>query len=209
MGTRSSPNSIYTINTSTGAATLVGPTGFLANFAQGMDFDNEDGTLYIFLYVGTGVNHYGTVNLATGAVTPLASSNPLGEFEGATQTLGTCIPNDYGWLSLNPITGTTAAADTTPVDVTFNSTGLLQGTYTGQLCVRSNDPDNGPGNETNLVVVPVTLTVLPPTAVTLNGLAASSEQAQAPLPLAGLPLAALPAAVSLALGAAYVLRRRR
>ncbi len=107
-------DSIYTINTSTGAATLVGPTGFLANFAQGMDFDNEDGTLYIFLYVGTGVNHYGTVNLATGAVTPLASSNPLGEFEGATQTLGTCIPNDYGWLSLTPITGTTAAAGYDP-----------------------------------------------------------------------------------------------
>ena len=95
-------DSIYTINTSTGAATLVGPTGYAANFAQGMDFDNEDGTLYIFLYIGTGVNHYGTVNLATGAVTALATTNPTGEFEGATQTLGLCIPNDYGWLSTSP-----------------------------------------------------------------------------------------------------------
>jgi len=41
--------------------------------------------------------------------------------------------------------------------------------------------------------------------VTLDGLNA----AQAPLPLAGLPLAALPAVVSMALGAAYVLRRQR
>ncbi len=82
--------------------------------------------------------------------------------------------------------------------MTFDSAGLPVGTYTGQLCIRSNDPDNGPGNETNLVVVPVTLTVPPPTAVTLSDLAASSEQAQAPLPVSGLPLAALPAVVSLA-----------
>lgn len=201
-------DSIYTIDTSTGAATLVGPTGFLANFAQGMDFDNEDGTLYIWLYIGTGANRYGTVNLATGAVTPLATDNPLGEFEGATETLGLCIPTDYGWLSLTPTAGTTAPAATTAVDVAFDSTGLAVGTYTGQLCVRSNDPDNGPGNETDLVIVPVTLTVQPPTAVALDGLAASSEPVQAPLPLAGLPLAALPAAVGLALGAAYVLRRK-
>jgi hypothetical protein len=44
----------------------------------------------------------------------------------------------------------------------------------------------------------------PPTAVTLDDLSA----AQAPLPVAGLPLAALPAVVSLALGAAYALRRK-
>lgn len=201
-------DSIYTIDTSTGAATLVGPTGFLANFAQGMDFDNEDGTLYIWLYIGTGANRYGTVNLATGAVTPLATDNPLGEFEGATETLGLCIPTDYGWLSLAPTAGTTAPAATTAVDVAFDSTGLAVGTYTGQLCVRSNDPDSGPGNETKLVIVPVTLTVQPPTAVALDGLAASSEPAQTPLPLAGLPLTALPAAVGLALGAAYVLRRK-
>jgi hypothetical protein len=56
--------------------------------------------------------------------------------------------------------------------------------------------------------VPVTVTVTAPTAVTLSGLAASGETAQTPLPLAGLPLAALPATIGLALGAAYVLRRR-
>jgi hypothetical protein len=35
------------------------------------------------------------------------------------------------------------------------------------------------------------------------------DAVQASLPAAGLPLAALPATISLALGAAYVLRRRR
>ena len=173
-------DSIYTINTSTGAATLVGLTGYLANFAQGMDFDNEDGTLYIFLYVGTGVNHYGTVNLTTGAVTALASTNPTGEFEGATQTLGLCIPNDYGWLSTSPISGTTAANSVTPVTVTFDSTAWANGVYTGQLCIRSNDPDNGPGNETSLVQVPVTLTVEAVTVPNIDVSPLSLSSAQAP-----------------------------
>ena len=46
-----------------------------------------------------------------------------------------------------------------------NATGLAAGSYAGNLCVTSNDPDAGPGNGTALVVVPVSLTVdapLPP-----------------------------------------------
>ncbi len=100
-----------------------------------MDFDNQDGTLYIFLYQGSGANIYGTVNLTTGAVTPLATTNPTGEFEGATQTLGICVPTDYSWLAVNPVAGTTPPAGSTPVDAAFDSTGLAVGTYTGQLCV--------------------------------------------------------------------------
>jgi hypothetical protein len=111
---------------------------------------------------------------------------------------------DIPWLTLSPASGANAGGTATGVTVTFDSTGLPVGTYTGNLCVTSDDPDAGPGNETDLVIVPVELIVTDPTAVTLDGLSA----AQAPLPLAGLPLAALPAAVSLALGAAYVLRRK-
>lgn len=79
-------DSIYTIDKTTGAATLVGLTGVDSNFAQGMDFDNTDGTLYAYTYQGGGANQYGTIDLATGAFTPLAIDNPTGEFEGATQT---------------------------------------------------------------------------------------------------------------------------
>jgi uncharacterized repeat protein (TIGR01451 family) len=102
-------------------------------------------------------------------VTPLASSNPTGEFEGATQTVAMCVPTDHAWLSAAPTSGTTAASGSTPVQVTFDSTGLVPATYDGQLCVRSNDPDLGPGNGTNLVAVPVILTVTeqPVPAITL------------------------------------------
>ena len=67
--------------------------------------------------------------------------------------------SDIPWLSETPTNGATAGGGSTPVTVTFNSTGLAAGTYTGNLCVDSNDPDPGPGNGTDLVIVPVTLTV--------------------------------------------------
>ncbi len=73
---------------------------------------------------------------------------------------GTCTAlSDVPWLSEVPTNGTTTAGGTAPVAVTFNSTGLAPGAYNANLCVTSNDPDAGPGNGTNLVVVPVSLTV--------------------------------------------------
>ncbi len=79
-------DALYSMNPSTGAATLIGTHGLAANFAQGMDFDNDTGTLYAFIYTGAGTNQFGTFNLATGAFTALATNNPLGEFEGAIPT---------------------------------------------------------------------------------------------------------------------------
>ena len=79
---------LYSVDSSTGVGTSVGPTGLPANFAQGMDFDNEDGTLYGFVYTGGGTNTFGSFDLGTGAVTPLAQNNPLGEWTGTFP--GTC-----------------------------------------------------------------------------------------------------------------------
>ncbi len=77
-------------------------------------------------------------------------------------------PADVPWLSEAPTSGTTAAGASTPVQVTFDSTGLAVGTYTANLCVTSNDPDAGPGNGTALVVVPVTLDVTEPSHLICN-----------------------------------------
>ena len=74
-----------------------------------------------------------------------------------------CVsPADVPWLSASPLSGATAPAGNVPVTVTFDSTGIAVGTHTANLCVTSNDPDAGPGNGTNLVIVPVTLTVQQP-----------------------------------------------
>ena len=60
---------------------------------------------------------------------------------------------DIPWLSVNPTNGSTGPGEVSVVEVTFNSTGLFPGTYTGSLCIRSTDPDEP------VVIVPVTLVV--------------------------------------------------
>ncbi|MBX3059022.1 MAG: carboxypeptidase regulatory-like domain-containing protein [Anaerolineae bacterium] len=61
---------------------------------------------------------------------------------------------DIPWVSLDTMGGTTAAGDSSQVMVTFDTAGLMAGnTYTGTLCINSNDLVNP------LVTVPLTLTV--------------------------------------------------
>ncbi|MCP4358835.1 MAG: S8 family serine peptidase [Chloroflexi bacterium] len=64
-------------------------------------------------------------------------------------------PGDLSWLQAVPISGTVASQANAAVDVGFNSSGAAPGTYNGNLCVNSNDPD------TAVFTVPVTLTVTP------------------------------------------------
>lgn len=57
------------------------------------------------------------------------------------------------WLSENPTSGTIPNGECQDVDVTFDSTGLAEDTYLGDLVIASNDPDEPE------VDVPVSLTV--------------------------------------------------
>ena len=137
-----STDSLYTIDTGTGLATLVGPIGVDANFSQGMDFDNYDGTLYAWIYEGSGLNQYGFLDLDTGALTTLAIDSPLGEFEGATQTplvnscrLGEQIP----WISTSQAIGTVGPGASQSISVTLDSASLTSGFHEGIICIESND----------------------------------------------------------------------
>ena len=47
-------------------------------------------------------------------------------------------PNDIPWLSVAPDMGSTPSGSSTPVDVTFDSTGLAPGDYTAYLCIYFN-----------------------------------------------------------------------
>lgn len=60
----------------TGQTTDIGPTGFNASFAQGMDFDFETNDLYATLYTGGGTGNYVRFNLTTGAATSLFVTTP-------------------------------------------------------------------------------------------------------------------------------------
>ncbi|MER2600278.1 MAG: proprotein convertase P-domain-containing protein, partial [Caldilineales bacterium] len=83
--------------------------------------------------------------------------------EGTPAVAGNCqLPSDIPWLTVSPLNGVTAPGATTPVTLGFDATGLTPGVYTGNLCISSDDPDMGPGNGTDFVIVPVTLTVSMP-----------------------------------------------
>jgi uncharacterized protein DUF6923/S-layer family protein len=71
------------IDKTTGVATVIGPTGQTANFAQGMDFDPVDNTLYGFIIRSDTTAAIGTFNTATGAFTVTAANGE--ELEGAVK----------------------------------------------------------------------------------------------------------------------------
>lgn len=107
----------------------------------------------------------------------------------------TCTaPADIPWLTLSPARGTTTDGTSSDLTVTYDSTGLADGVYTGTLCLVSNDPDE------RAIRLPVTLTVTRPTAIDL----ATFRSGSSAIPVADVAVVGL----LLLAGAAVVLRRR-
>ena len=77
---------LFTIDKTNGLTAVIGPTGFNANYAQGMDFDWSDDTLYLWLY--SSVTQFCSADLTTGACTGLSTSNT--EAEGFIDPRCTC-----------------------------------------------------------------------------------------------------------------------
>ena len=67
-------DTLLRIDKVTGAATVIGPTGQAANFAQGMDFDWDTNTLYATIYTGGGTGVFAQMNLTTGAAQTIVST---------------------------------------------------------------------------------------------------------------------------------------
>ena len=66
------------------------------------------------------------------------------------------------WLVANPTSGSIAGSNSYQVDVLFDATGLEEGTYTKNLIISSNDPDEPE------ITIPCTLEVISGIAVDLN-----------------------------------------
>jgi len=145
------------------AQTVIGPLGFDAEFAEGLDFDAASGTLYFAAVNNESVfsqpAQMYTIDTATGHATLVGgiSADPDGAQISAFAIAvagGACAtPQDVPWLSVAPASGTTTPADTSEVMVGFDAAALAAGVYTANLCIGSNDPDEP--NQS----VPVSLTV--------------------------------------------------
>lgn len=93
-----------------------------------------------------------------------ANSNYIG-IDTVTFTEGGSVGcQPYPWFNLVgvPVNPSNPPGASTAVSAVFDSTGLAAGSYSGLLCIRSNDP------ESPLVTVPLTLTVEPPQMLTVS-----------------------------------------
>ncbi len=95
-----------------------------------------------------------TLAMNTAVTMPLTIANiGTATLDWQIEETSCLAPADVPWLQASPVGGSTAVSTTTAVDLTLNSTGLLAGLHTANLCIASNDPLQPEVN------VPVTLQV--------------------------------------------------
>jgi hypothetical protein len=140
------------IDPNTGAGTEVGSTGFNANYAQGMDFEDESGILYWAAYGTSGEMR--VIDTTTGA------SAHIGAFPGGAEVDCLAFPTgggaDVPWLDETPVSGAVPAEGSTAVTVDFDAAYVDQpGEYHAELILK-NDTPYGKFN------IPVTMTVTGP-----------------------------------------------
>jgi len=124
---------IMLINKATGAGTALGPTGFDALAAQGMDFDRTTNTLWAWLYFGGGSNGLASINLTNGSATLAVTGANGPENQGAIRGLST-IPLVASALSVdaagNRVMEPGEAASVAP---SWHNDGAATGAVTGTL----------------------------------------------------------------------------
>ena len=150
-------DNLIAIDKSNGSSQVVLPFGFDANYVQDFDIDPTTDTLYYPSYTKYGGEMYSLDLANPTAFVDLGvigqNGDELDAFSIAVAGGGCASPEDVPWLSVSPTSGTTPAGGSSDATVTFDATGLSDGTYDANLCVASNDAAN------RTVIVPVTLTV--------------------------------------------------
>jgi hypothetical protein len=150
-------SALVAIDKTSGDAAPLGSIGFNAQYAQGMDFDDSSGILYLAGYDGDSLSGgLYTVNVVTGAATligPLGDGREFDAFAIASPTPGCSNPADIPWLAFSPGAGTTDPGATSTVAVTLDATELEDGVYRANACLHNN------GFVGSAIAVPVTFTV--------------------------------------------------
>ncbi|MCX6270315.1 MAG: choice-of-anchor J domain-containing protein [Bacteroidetes bacterium] len=120
-----STDQLLTVNKTNGATTIVGPIGFNANYAQNIEFDNSDNTLYYAAYHTDDGGQLRTIDRTTGATTL------IGSFPGGMEVTGFAIPNQaFNSLDhdvrinsiVSPVSGPFLSS-TEPLTVTLQNVG--------------------------------------------------------------------------------------
>jgi len=117
-------DNLYSINKTTGAATVIGPLGIdLDEYAQDMDFDKDNDVLYLSGLVN-GMGGLYTINTSTGAATLVGEFMNGVEIDAfAIPYGGSIISNDIGIVSILSPTSGTILTDEEPVIVLLKNFG--------------------------------------------------------------------------------------
>ncbi len=146
---------LMSIDPATGAGAVIGALGFNASYAQGMDFEEESGVLYLAAFnVGT---FQGELRIAD---TETGNTALVGGFPGGAEvdclSFATGGSADVPWLMETPTTGSVSAGGNTPIAVDFDAAYVDQpGEYHADLIVKNDTPYGK-------FSVPVTMTVTAP-----------------------------------------------
>lgn len=170
-------DSLFRVDPATLAVTNVGSLGYSANYAQGLDYEEETGILYWAAYSTSG--ELRVIDMTTGA------SALVGAFPGGTEVdslaFATGGSQDVPWFSEDPTSGTVGFGESVDITVTFDPSSLGQpGDYQGEIQVKHDTPYDYPN-------IPVTLHLNPPASWgkydgTINGMARCDVD---PAPLEG------------------------
>jgi hypothetical protein len=156
----SATNTVNNLGITPGSLPLV--KGEWVEIRVEIDLDADTQSFYYddaLLYTGTWTEeNSGAGALNIGAVDLFANTASVIYYDDlaltTTMTDACKLPADIPWLSVTPVSGTVLEAGSTPVAVTFDSTGLALGTYASTLCIMSNDETNP------YIQIPVTLDVV-------------------------------------------------
>ncbi len=144
---------IVTISLDDGSVDVVGPTGFDANFVQGMDFDPTTGRLYLAAYnVGKPFGERAELRIADRQTGNTVLVEPINDV-GYGEYPFLAIPGE-GFVTTNLIGVTLRPGRSVDVDVTFDASFLFAGEYDAAIRVVADDLPGDPA-----VDVPISLTV--------------------------------------------------
>lgn len=147
-------DSLYSVDATTGAGTLVGPHGLPANFGQGMDWDWSTDTLYAAIYTGSGTGMFCSLDITTGAILTMEDTVSLdAEIEMAVQVpsqnfslgvnyCGPAVVNASGSSAVIQAVGSISAADN---DVTLRASSLPLNAFSFFLTSQTQDLIMQPG----------------------------------------------------------------
>ncbi len=150
-------NVLLEIDPDSGQAEVVGDLGVDPTFAQDMDFDHRDGTLYWASYFGGGDSRMKTIDTETGETTLIGEIEDGAELNSFTLAIpwvpGCALPSEIDWLSADILSGNVSPKDSQVVTLSIDTSSLESGLHAATLCLETSDPANA------LISVPVELEV--------------------------------------------------